>query len=220
MNGVWIPMGLALFDWLGLRLGQVRWQPITRTAVMVGVMTWILLDGPGFGTPVVWFFIGICFSLIGDMLLLPAVDRFGPAFGIYLLAKLAYLAGLNTTPFPVNFSTALFAAIVTLLAWRVYRRIAAGPQASLRPEMRIPVLLYTIAMSGTVFSGLATLANEAWPPVPALLAAGGVVSLVIADIVLAWDRFVRPLPGSVLKHRAAYHLGQIALIGAALLFFI
>jgi hypothetical protein len=219
MNAVWIPLGLAALDWLALRFGWKWLEPVTKPAVTAGILVWMLLEGPVFTTPAVWFFAGITLCLAGELLLIPSVDRFKPASGATLLAVLACSAGLNTTPFPFNASTALFAAVVLLLALRVHARIAAGLAAAGRSDLRLPVLVFTAAVSLLVLSGLATLAKEAWPPIPALLAASGVVLLAIAAIVQGWDRFVRPLPGSALGFRIAYHLGRIALIGGASMMF-
>jgi hypothetical protein len=212
MTFVWLPLGLAVIGWLALRLGRSRWESVTTPAVTAGVLIWILLEGPVIGTPVAWFLAGAALSLAGDVLLLPAVDRPRQSLTAYFLAALACTAGLNTSPFPVNFSTALFALVVILAAQRVHSRIAAA-----RPELRLPSLALSAALSFTVLSGLATLAKDSWPPVPALLAAGGVVLLAIACILFAWDRSVEPLAGSDLRFRMAYQLGQMALVGGVLM---
>ncbi|HUF39004.1 MAG TPA: lysoplasmalogenase [Anaerolineales bacterium] len=216
MSVAWLPLGLAALDWLALRFGWNRLEPITKPAVMFGVLAWMLANGPVFGTPVAWFFAGVALSLIGDVFLLPALDRLGPALGVFLLAHVAYITGLNAVPPPLNFSTALFALVVALPAVRVYGRISAGLNAAGRQELRLPVLFYTLALSGTMFSGLSTLANPAWPPVPALLGAGGAVMLGVSDILLGWNRFVQPTPAARFAIRATYHLGQIALVGGVL----
>lgn len=218
MTFFWIPLGLALLDWLGLYRGWVRLEPVTKPAVPAGILAWILLAGPGTGTPAAWFFIGIGFSMVGDILLLPAVDRFLPALGVFLVALLAYTIGLNTVPPPVNFSTVLFAAVVVLLTVRVCRRIAAGLRARGQTGLQAPLLAYSIGMGLALFSALATLANDAWAPVPALLAAGGLVLLAVSDILLGWGRFVAGDGGGGIGVRVSYHLGLILLVGGGLVF--
>ena len=219
METVWLPLGFAMLDWLGIRLGKDRLQPLTKPAVLLAALAWILLDGPGLQGPTLWFFIGAAFSLAGDILLLPALDRFLPGLIAFLAAHLAYIIGLNTTPFPVNASTALFAAVVILLIVRVYRRLARALEAGGHAALKYPVLLYALTLGIMLFSGLSTLARDAWPAAPALLAAGGGVLFVISDILLAWNRFVEPVNDARLRVRVSYHIGQLMLIGGALLVF-
>jgi hypothetical protein len=113
----------------------------------------------------------------------------------------------------------LFAAAVALPAIRVSNRIAGSTGTAEPPPRRITLLAGTLAVSVLLFSGLVTLANEAWPPVPSLLAAGGALLLGLAAVGWGWDRYVRPLPEVRGEIRTLYHLGRIALVGGALLFF-
>jgi hypothetical protein len=212
---MWILLGLAALDWLALRFGWKRLETFTKPAVMVGILTWMVIYRNVFEMSAGKFFVGIACSLVGDILALPAINRSREAFAAYLAAALAYIIGLNTTIFPVNFSTFLFAVAITLPGWRVYNRISAGLSASGRDQLRLPVLIFTAALGLTVLSGLTTLAREAWSPGSSLLVAGGTVSLAIAAIILGWDRTVRPIQDADLKARAAYHLGQIALATGA-----
>jgi uncharacterized membrane protein YhhN len=218
MDTAWLPLGAAMLDWLGIRLGWERLQPFTKPAVMLAALAWILVDGPGFNPPILWFLLGALFSLAGDLLLLPALDRFLPGLIAFMAAHLAYTIGLNTTPFPVNASTFLFAAVVVLLLARSYRVLSGALEAGGRGALKMPVLLYTLAIGATLLSGLSTLARDAWAPGPALLAAGGALLLVLSDLLLAWNRFVRPLDDARLRIRVTYHIGQLMLIGGALLF--
>lgn len=219
MNSAWLPLGFALLDWIGIRLRWDRLQPITKPAVMLAVLAWVLIDGPGLGTPIVWFFIGGLLSLAGDILLLPGRDHFPAGLVAFLTAHLAYIIGLNTTPFPVNASTFLFAAVVLLLTVRAARVLTRALDHSGQPALKTPVRLYTAVIAVSLLSGLSTLARDAWAPAPALLAAGGALLLVISDLRLALDRFTTPISGARLWIRMTYHLGQVMLIGGALLFF-
>jgi uncharacterized membrane protein YhhN len=92
----------------------------------------------------------------------------------------------------------------------------AGLAKDSRSRLKIPLSLYAFGLTLFLFSGLGTLANEAWPPTPALLAVAGCLLFYLSDIILARNRFVRPLQNARLKNRAGYHLGQIALIAAFL----
>ena len=219
MDTAWLPVGFALLDWIGIRLRWDRLQPVTKPAVMLAVLAWILIAGPGLGTPIVWFFAGGLFSLVGDILLLPTLNRFPAGLAAFLAAHLAYIIGLNTTPFPVNASTFLLAVIVALLTFRAARVLVAALDPSGHPALKTPVRIYTLVLALSLLSGLSTLARDAWAPGPALLAAGGTLLLTISDILLAQNRFSIASAGARLKVRISYHTGQLMLIGAALLFF-
>lgn len=217
MENTWLPLLAAMLDWLAVRRGWDRLGMSTKPAVMLAVLAWMFLDGPGLGGPLAFIFAGVVFSLAGDVLLLPVFDRFLGGLAAFLLAHLAFIAGLNTTPPPLNFSTLLFAVVVALLAVRVYGRVRRAWLADGRERMVLPALLYAAALGGTLFSGLATLARPGWPPLAALLAASGAVLFAISDIVLAWNRFVGPIARARLKTRIPYQLGVIMIVAGGMI---
>ena len=66
-----------------------------------------------------------------------------------------------------------------------------------------PVTLYIVVISAMLITALAT--GNAWAGVGAAL-------FVSSDAMIAWNRFVRPLPVADVGIMVTYHLGQAALV--------
>jgi len=82
-----------------------------------------------------------------------------------------------------------------------------------------PLALYSLVISLMVFSALSTLSRSDWAPGAAGLTASGALLFLFSDILLAVDRFVKPIPPARLWKRVAYQLGQLALTAGAMLHF-
>ena len=61
----------------------------------------------------------------------------------FLVAHLAYLVGFNTTLPAVNLASLALLTLVALTGMQIYRRIAAGLEASGKQALKLPVLAYT-----------------------------------------------------------------------------
>jgi len=208
----------AVLESLALWKGWLQLEFVVKPAVMVCLFIW-LITSAGFQGALLWFGIGILFSLAGDMALL-AIDRFF-AFGLvfFLMAHIAYLIGFNI-PFPQTPGVwALGVAVVIgLSAVRLLRRIVAGVRIK-RPRLVMPVIIYSTAITLMLLSALLTLFRADWAPVPAYLVSLGAILFYISDIILAWNRFVAPIKNSRILNVGIYHLGQITIVvGAAMQF--
>lgn len=213
-----LPLAAAALDWTATARRWERLPPLTKPAPIALLIIWLgggLLSGSQ-PIPLGLLTLGLIGSLIGDLLFLSTRDRFIPALAAFLAAQVCYTAAFNLEPLPLNFSTGLLLFAVLAVFIRVYRRVAAG----LAQKTRLPVLLYGIALGGTLFSALATLAKNSWSAPHALAAAAGALLFFLSDLVLVWHRFVAPLPRRDLKVRIAYHLGQILLLAGAALHFL
>ena len=102
-----------------------------------------------------------------------------------------------------------------ILAARVYRDIAFGLDAGGQSRLRKPVLAYTLIITVMALSALNTLFRVDWAPAAAGWVALGAVLFFVSDIILAYNRFVRPFRNGRLWNMAAYHLGQMALAWGA-----
>ncbi len=112
---------------------------------------------------------------------------------------------------------AAVAGLFILFVRPVVGMVAQNPDSA---HLRLPVLIYGIVLSLMLVSALLTLVRQDWPLLAASLAALGGSLFYCSDLLLAFDRFGKPTPyGRVFVH-IAYHLGQIALAGGALLRFV
>ncbi len=217
---LWLPAALCLLDWLAVYRDWKGIQWITKPGVVLGILIWI---GPGSRsllTPFNWFTLGILCSLLGDVILLLPHDRFIARLFAFLGAHLAYIIGLNLDPLPFNFSTLMLFAVVLAVSWRLSRRFATEIRKKQPANLLPPFAIYFIVLSIFLFSALATLAKDTWQPWPSLLVTAGALLFFISDVVLAWHRFLMPIPQRDIKVRIPYHLAQLALIAGASLHFL
>jgi len=172
--------------------------------------------------PLIFFGVGILFSLAGDVFLMLSDRWFIAGLGAFLLAHVAYIVGFNL-PLPVVsplWSVGL-ALVLALSAGRVLRRIVAGLREKGLQRLAGPVVLYGTVITIMLLSAMLTLFRPDWPST----AAAGLVSLgaflfYFSDIILAWNKFVAPIRNGRVMNMVAYHLGQIALIAGVYIQFV
>lgn len=138
--------------------------------------------------------LGLALSAVGDALLLSAARTpFLAGVGAFLLAHLAYAAafapGARISPLAVAI---LAAAGAGVLAW-LWRRLG---------EMRVPVIVYTVAISAMLLLGLGT---------GRPLAVAGALLFYLSDLTVARDRFDRPGLVNRLVGLPMYYAAQVLL---------
>jgi uncharacterized membrane protein YhhN len=138
--------------------------------------------------------------------------------GAFLIAHILYILGFNQNLPPLQAGSLVLLAGVGGLFYLLHRRINRSLEQRSEPALlKTAVSIYSVVLSLMLLSALLTLLRPDWP-----LAAAGLVSLgaglfFCSDTLLALDRFDRPLPNGQMFVHMTYHLGQIALIGGALL---
>jgi uncharacterized membrane protein YhhN len=209
---------IAALDWLAV-WKYWRWlEFLAKPGVLMALLAWLLVAG-GWQGPLLWFSLGLLFSLAGDVFLMLPQDRFVPGLAAFLLAHLAYVIGFNATLPPLNLAALVMALLVGITAVRVYPCLAEGLEAQGAVTLKAPVLAYTCVISLMLLSALLTLTrpDSEWRPLPSLLASAGALLFFISDLLLGWNKCVVPLTGVRLKVMVTYHLGQFGIIlGAAL----
>lgn len=209
----------AIVDWYAVAKSNRLLEFIFKPLTMILLIAW-LWQNSGLRGQILWFAIALAFSLLGDVLLMLSAKLFVPGLVAFLLAHLAYLAGLNPSPPPLNMASLLLLAIIVLAGAQIYRRIASGLKAKNLPRLRGPVLAYSIVISLMLVSALITLVRPEWLPVSSLAVSAGALLFFISDTCLAWNKFVAPLRFGRVPQMIIYHLGQILLILGAVLQFV
>jgi uncharacterized membrane protein YhhN len=206
----------AALESLALWKNWLRLEYVAKPAVMVFLFVW-LLNSVGLNGALLWFGLGLVFSLAGDILLMLSLDRFF-IFGLvaFLLAHVAYVIGFNI-PLP-EFSVwgIVFAMIVGLGGARIIRRILESLSAKGQGRMRLPIVVYSVVISIMLLSAMMKMTDLAWNASAAALVSAGAFLFYISDIILAWNKFVSPIQNGRIYNIAAYHLGQIALIAGVI----
>ena len=81
------------------------------------------------------------------------------------------------------------------------------------------MIVYNLLILMMVISALMTNFRANWQPASAGLVSCGALLFLFSDVLLAFDRFIRPLPTARIWKRVTYQLGQLAIITGVLLTF-
>jgi alkenylglycerophosphocholine/alkenylglycerophosphoethanolamine hydrolase len=209
----------AALEALALRKNQPRLEYVAKPAVMIALFLW-LWTSVGLKGALLWFGLGILFSLAGDILLIFSLDRFFLAGLVtFLFVHVAYVIGFNTPLPPLSGWSLLLAVIIGINGVRVMRRILASLDAQGQSQLRIPIILYGVVISIMLLSALMKLTDLSWNAVAALLVGLGAFLFYVSDIILAWMKFIAPVQHGRIYNILSYHLGQIALIAGVVLQF-
>lgn len=198
--------------------GKRQLEFIAKPAVMACLSAWLYLS-TGWQAAALWSGLGALLSLAGDVFLL-WLDRFF-VFGLaaFLLAHIAYLIGFNTPLPPVTMWSLLLAVIIGVSGVRVMRRLLMGVHASGQSRLAIPVALYGVVITLMLLSALLTLSNAQWSALASASVSLGALFFYASDIVLAWNKFIQPMPRGRMLNIGLYHIGQILLIAGVVLQF-
>lgn len=206
----------AALEALALQKNWFKLEVIAKPAVMIVLFIW-LVTSVGLEGALLWFGLGILFSLVGDVLLMISLDRlFLAGLAAFLLAQIAYIIGFNIPVPEMSIWGVALALIIGMGGARVIRRILDAVTAKGQGRMRIPIAVYGTVISVMLLSAMLKQFDPTWEAWAALLVGTGGFLFYISDIILAWNKFVAPIRHGRIYNIAAYHLGQIALIAGVI----
>jgi uncharacterized membrane protein YhhN len=209
---------IAVIDWIAVAREWKRVEYFAKPATMLALLAWLGVNG-GFQGPMLWFALGLLFSLGGDVFLMLPHEQFIAGLISFLIGHICYLIGFNSTGLVINAASLILLMVVLFTGYRVYRRVATGLQAHGNSKLKLPVLVYSIVISLMLFSALTTLIRSDWRILAAVFASSGALLFFISDSTLALNKFVSPIPNGRVIVMITYHLGQILIaLGAALRF--
>jgi alkenylglycerophosphocholine/alkenylglycerophosphoethanolamine hydrolase len=207
---------LVVANWACIALGWRLGRTVTKPAALLALIAWSLSLG-GWQGGMLWFGLGLVFSLAGDVLLLLPPRFFPVGLIAFLLAHIVYIIGFNLELPPVDITSILLLALVGLVYyWIMHRTIRRGME---RSSLRGMVSIYGVVISLMLFSALLTLQRPDWNMPAAALSSFGALFFMGSDSLLGYDRFVKRLKWSELAIMVSYHAGQFCLVLGALLHF-
>jgi uncharacterized membrane protein YhhN len=211
-----VPLFFAGLNWLSVTFQWKRLEYFAKPGVMVFLLVWLIMAA-GWSFPIFWFILALSFSLVGDIFLMLPQERLIAGLIAFLLAHLSYIVGLNQSLFPLNLPALFTIAMVFLASMQVYRRVVAGLENNESLNLKPGIQVYSVVISLMLISAILTMVRPEWPALPSLLVSFGALSFFLSDSLLVWNKFVYPLSFGRLKVMVTYHLGQMAIIlGAAL----
>jgi uncharacterized membrane protein YhhN len=192
----------AVGDWTAKRRRIVWLEYLCKPATMVGLIgvAVALTPAAGAGDRRWWFVAALVLSLIGDVCLMLPADRFVAGLGAFLIGHLCYLVGFwlrGPGALAIVIAAVIVVGVLAPFGLRILRSLRS------QPALRPPVALYMLVIAAMLATALGT-GN--------VVAGVGAALFVASDTMIAWNRFVRPLPVADVGIMVTYHLGQAALV--------
>ena len=208
---------VTLANWIAIWRGNLTAYYITKPLVLLGLIAFFLLQG-ALGVIRLPFLLGLVFSLIGDILLIPRGTRwFIAGMAAFSLTQLFYIWGFNANlpsiPVIVMATFALLAGILILHLAIERFAITSELKKSFLPFLKI----YGSLALAMAISAMLCLARPAWPDLAAVLAGIGGTLFFVSDVMIGLDKLDRRLPKFKFWIISFYHLGQFLILGAILL---
>jgi uncharacterized membrane protein YhhN len=204
-----IYLALAILTLSGLlyatRAGQRRLVYVFKPATSL-LCVWVAWNGHGAGAYGAWITTGLLASLVGDVALLQPGQRwFLGSLVAFLIGHVAYILAFNqlTALTVLNWPAvlALLSFSAGILAW-LWPRLGA---------MRLPVVVYVIAITLMVWSAWAAAAQARLALSVSLSIGVGATCFYISDVSVAIDTFVEQRWANKAWGLPLYYLGQFSL---------
>ncbi len=199
-----MPIALAATMIAAIANWYSRWKPNDRLELVSKPLTTVgaiaiaaLADGPDGATIVTIVALALC--LVGDVALLPAVDRFVVGLAAFLLGHIAFIVmfvsrGLDRWLL-AGVGIVGCAALLRTVAMPIVR--GAGTKG-----LGIPVRAYLVVISTMCVIGWAT---GNW------LIMLGATAFIISDAILGWGQFVAERAWIHLAIMVTYHIAIVSL---------
>jgi len=206
MTGLaWLTLAVTVVfaraDWLAVAASRRRLEYAAKPAVMLGLIAVAILLHPVDSTERTFFLVALTLGLISDIFLMLPQDMFMLGLGAALVEHLAYITGFNHRP--LHAALLAVAAVIALVSVAV---IVTPVIRALRKNQ--PGLVWPVTAYVTVFVIMVSSAGNTG----SLVALAGALLFFYSDALLAWNRFVKPVPWGRLGNIVLYHAGQALIV--------
>jgi len=184
----------AVADWIAVGRENRRLEYVAKPATLVALAAWAATGGH----PSPWLLAALVLSLAGDVLLMLPTDRFVAGLGAFLAAHVAYVLRFEA---PLG-ERLPWLGVPLVLALPVAGRILRAAGSARR---RVVLAAYGVTIAAMVASALASGDGRAM---------AGALLFLASDGLIAWTRFVGPVPGAAVGIIVTYHVGQLGLVAA------
>jgi len=194
----------AATDWIAVARRPTRVESFAKPLALVLLVAFAVALHPDDAGQRAWIVVALVCSLAGDVLLLPAVDRFVPGLAAFLAAHVAYIVGFVVGGI-VLAAIPVAAVLVALVAVPLGRRLLAGARASGNDAVVAPVVAYVVVIATMVVAALAAADR---------VAVAGALLFMSSDALIGWTRFVQPIRWAPVTIMVTYHVGQALLVAS------
>ena len=212
---VWIGI-VSLINWISAWQERAITYYITKPIVLVGLLLFLVMQAPVTMSRLP-FLLGLAFSLLGDIFLIPKGTRwFLVGMGAFSITQLMYIWGFNTSKvsWPVLVVGIAAYLVGVILIHLVVNRFS---QSSSINKAILPYLkIYGALVLAMSMSALLCLARPAWSDLAAVLAGIGGVLFFLSDGMIALEKLDRRLPKNRFWVIFTYHIAQFLIVGAVI----
>ncbi len=192
---------IALVDWVAVLASNRRLEYAAKPAVMIGLIGVALALRPTSPAERALFIVALVLGLASDVFLMLPKDMFLAGLVAALVEHIAYIAGFRARE--LNVELLVIAVVVALASVAVFLPPIDRALRSSRPKLVSPVMVYV-----AVFVVMVASAGGTGSPV----ALAGALLFFYSDAILAWNRFVRPVPLGRIVNIVPYHVGEALLV--------
>ena len=202
---------LAVADWIAVAQDARTVPWITRPGTLLAILLWFTTATPATSDPrITWFTLALCFSLVGDIFLLMGGHQIIKGGLSFILAHVAFVVAYNIPlQIPAMFYGIFILNLIPTIV--IFREIIGVIKKEGDKDLVWGVSLYALVLTCMSSTALTTLFRPEWGGLAAWLTAGGALLFYASDLLLFFDRFVRPRPRAQLIVMISYHLAQFAL---------
>jgi len=210
-----LAVAVAVLETYATGKGLRKLEFIAKPAVMICLFLWLFF-ATGLQGTALWFAMAVAFCLVGDVLLLWLDRIFIYGLAAFFLANVFYTIGFCSTLATLSIWSVLIAVVLALSAVRITRVIISSLRGRKLAHLVVPVTIYSMVISLTLYAAMSTTFDLSWKPGASLLAAGGAFLFYLSDLILAWNRFVTTIKHGRVYNIGLYQLGQIMMISGVI----
>ena len=192
---------LGIVDWVSVA-AKVKWlEYATKPTFMLGLIALALALQAASRTERAFFILALALGLLSDVFLMLPRDMFLAGLVVALVEHLAYIAGFRSRDLHLGFLAA--AAVIALASVGAFLPPIVRSLRRRHPRLVAPVIGYVVVFVVMVASAGGT---------GSVVALAGALLFFYSDALLAWNRFVKPLPGGRVTNIVPYHVGEALLV--------
>jgi uncharacterized membrane protein YhhN len=191
----------AVTDWIAVQRSSRALEYAAKPLVMVGLVAVAIALRPSNAAQRWLFVVALLLGLASDVFLMLPRDMFLAGLVAALVEHIAYIAGFLTRG--VHVVTMAIALVIALVSVAVFLPAIYRAVREKQPQLGAPVLAYV-----AVFVVMVAAAGASG----SFVALAGALLFFYSDAILAWNRFVRPLPHGRLVNIVPYHVGEALLV--------
>ena len=208
---------LCAVNWAAAFFDNLKLYYISKPFVLIAMIAFFA-HSEGLSALRLPFFIGLVFSLLGDVFLIPQRTRFFvTGMGAFAIAHLAYIYGY--TQWRVSYWTyipAFFALVVLVLAFNFYIETQCKEASLPRFQKRL-FKAYGVLVAGMALAGWLCLARVGWGRLPAVMAGLGGSFFMVSDFMIALGKLEKRISRQRFWVIVTYHIAQMLILSSVLM---